>query len=110
MAEGSDAGETYRRVPPVPEAGAFARGRRRVAKERAWKKGERLTEMVDPGVLKPAEVESRDRSALQKEFDAFFAGIVSEWNPCYSEDGQCRYRWDAELGVPVPEVQVTSEE
>ena len=66
--------------------------------------------MVDPGILKRSDAEGQDRSALQAEFDAFFSGIVSEWNPCYTDDGQCRYRWDAELGFPVPEVDVTAEE
>ena len=66
--------------------------------------------LVDPAILKRADAEGRDRSALQAEFDAFFSGMVSEWNPCYTDDGQCRYRWDAELGFPVPEVEVTAEE
>ena len=60
--------------------------------------------------MQRADAEGRDRSALQTEFDAFFSGMVSEWNPCYTDDGQCRYRWDAELGFPVPEVDVTAEE
>ena len=91
----------YRRVPPVPKAEGV--GRR-------WKKGEKFANMVDPGILKRSDAEGRERSALQAEFDAFFSGMVSEWNPCYTEDGQSRYRWDEELGVPVPEVEVTAEE
>ena len=103
-------GAVYRRVPPVPVVNDSAGFARPGARQRRWKKGEKLSELVDPGILKRSEADGRDRSALQEEFDAFFSGMVSEWNPCYTEDGQCRYRWDAELGAPMPEVEVTAED
>ena len=103
-------GAVYRRVPPVPVVNDSAGFARPGARQRRWKKGEKLSELVDPGILKRSEADGRDRNALQEEFDAFFSGMVSEWNPCYTEDGQCRYRWDAELGAPMPEVEVTAED
>ena len=37
--------------------------------------------------------------AVEKEFYKFFGGLVSTWNPCYSDAGQERYafEWDAEV-------------
>ena len=37
----------------------------------------------------------------------FFGILVSEWNPCYADDGMgCRYTWDDETGAHDVEVQV----
>ena len=49
-------------------------------------------------------MQAQDKEDLQRKFDEFFGHMVSEWNPCFSEDGQCRYRWDEELGIPEPEL------
>ena len=64
----------YRRVPPVPDVTVCDGWARPGGSRRRWKKGEKLSTLVDPGILKREEVEGRDRSALQEEFDAFFCG------------------------------------
>lgn len=73
-------------------------------------RGAKVGGLLDSGILKRKETLADDKSELQEKFDEFFGGMVSEWNPCYSDDGQCRYRWDEELGMAEPEVVVTSEE
>ena len=50
----------------------------------------------------------KTRSTLEDEFYEFFKDIVCEWNPCFSEDGQWRYKWDEELGAPDVELLVSA--
>ena len=55
--------------------------------------------LPDFGVLRP-EVEHVDlQSRLERQFADFFGGVVSEWNPCYDDEGRCRYQWDEEIGA-----------
>ena len=37
------------------------------------------------------------QSDLEKAFANFFGQLVKEWNPCYTDDGQWRYRCDEEI-------------
>ena len=62
----------YRRVPPVPDVPVTDGSARPRSSRRPWKKGEKLSTLVDPGILQRGEVDGRDRSALQEELDAFF--------------------------------------
>ena len=62
----------YQRVPPVPEVSASLIAARRGARGMRRGQSERLSDMVDPGILKRGDAEGRDRVALQAEFDAFF--------------------------------------
>jgi hypothetical protein len=39
----------------------------------------------------------RSQAAWEKVFSEFYGGMVSEWNPCFSDDGAVRYLWDDEL-------------
>ena len=39
------------------------------------------------------------QSSLEQKFAEFFAGVVSEWNPCYDNHGRWRYRWDDDIGA-----------
>ena len=102
--EGEGSEVRYRRVPPVPELGAD--GRRHLATRRAAgaRRGRaamaRLAgEVVDFGVTKPEFGERQLQSDLEKLFAEFFDGVVSEWNPCFTEDGRWRYKWDDEIGA-----------
>ena len=58
------------------------------------------------GVLKSERENEQSQSALEKEFDKFFRNVVSEWNPCYSDGGQWRYKWDEEIGAYDVDVDV----
>ena len=61
---------------------------------------ERLVgQQVELQLLTDRNVEVSKQSDLEKRFAEFFGRLVSEWNPCYSETGQCRYRWDEEIGA-----------
>jgi hypothetical protein len=39
------------------------------------------------------------RSDKEEEFWKFFKDLVSEWNPCYDDEGRFRYVWDEEVGA-----------
>ena len=39
------------------------------------------------------------QSDLEKKFDEFFGRMVKEWNPCYADGGEWRYKWDEELSL-----------
>ena len=43
------------------------------------------------------DVESQRQK--EEEFWAYFGRLVSEWNPCFDEDGMLRYVWDDEVGA-----------
>ena len=57
------------------------------AKRKGWRGGDRQAkmagDMVELGVLKPAEEGEQLQSDLERQFAEFFEGIVSEWNPCF---------------------------
>ena len=43
--------------------------------------------------------------------NVFFGILVSEWNPCYADDGMgCRYTWDDEIGAHDVEVEIETGE
>ena len=42
--------------------------------------------------MKPENEEKQSQRSLEDKFDELFGKLVSEWNPCYTEDGQWRYR------------------
>ena len=47
------------------------------------------------------------QSTLEKGFARVFGTLVSEWNPCYADDGRgCRYTWDDEIGAHDVEVDL----
>ena len=39
------------------------------------------------------------RSQAEEDIAAYFEDLVSEWNPCFSSDGRCRFFWDEEVGA-----------
>ena len=51
---------------------------------------------------KTKDVESQRQK--EDEFWAYFGRLVSEWNPCFDDDGMCRYVWDEEVGAHDVEV------
>ena len=56
-------------------------------------------EMRDWPVFEEKDQGVETRQALEKQFEAFFRGLVSEWNPIRDDAGRWRYRWDAEVGA-----------
>jgi len=100
--EGSDALEEqlYRfvlsRESPKLAPSKVAAGRRKGA----------LEPVVDLSITNTDSEEVKTRSALEDEFYEFFKDIVCEWNPCYTEDGSWRYRWEEDIG---PDVEFPSE-
>jgi hypothetical protein len=92
----SETGECFQKVPPVPEH--FKIGRRLGLKAQSGRAGVRFGR-VDGGYVE--EEPKRDgvgkKEELEKKFSEFFEKLVSTWNPCYSQDGVCRFDWDAEL-------------
>ena len=44
------------------------------------------------------------RAEKEKEFAQYFADLVSEWNPCFDEDGVARFQWDEGVGAHNVEV------
>jgi len=92
----------YRRVPPVPKAPAAAAEKKAGRPPGAGDgvREQRLTSsLADLGIMKPENEEKQLQSSLEEQFDAFFKHVVSEWNPCKSEDGRWRYKWDEEIGA-----------
>ena len=61
----------------------------------------RERELVDLSIMKPGNEGVKMRSVLEDEFYNFFKDVVCEWNPCYSEDGRWRYKWDDDIGPDV---------
>ena len=103
----------YRRLPPVPEPGALERRKgcgRRAGAEGISAQDRVDTPWVDLRVMKPENEEKKSQSSLEKEFDLFFKGVVSEWNPCFSDGGQWRYKWDEEIGAHDVEVDLDGTE
>ena len=82
---------TYRRVAPVPQAVAPERkGKGRPEGVCDGVQEERMTApLADLGIMKPENEEKQLQSSLEQQFAAFFKHVVSEWNPCKSDDGQC---------------------
>ena len=44
--------------------------------------------------------------AKEAAFWRYFQDRVSEWNPCYGEDGDVRFRWDEEVGAHDVEMEM----
>ena len=60
-------------------------------------------------VLDPAR-EKQDKSVMETKFWECFGEQVSEWNPCFSDDGEQRIRflWDPDVGAHDVEVLAPS--
>ena len=90
----------YRRVPPVPVPQQRGRGRGHPEGVANRDRAERTDAlMMDLEVMKPENEEKQSQSKLEKLFAEFFQGVVSEWNPCFTDDGRWRYKWDEEIGA-----------
>ena len=115
MGAGERSDLKYRRVPPVPLAPESSGVRRRRSRGHPAsvpnsERARRLdVSLGDFGVLKPENENKQSQSALEKEFDAFFGNMVSEWNPCYSDGGQWRYKWDEEIGAYDVDVELPAD-
>ncbi|MCP4741220.1 MAG: hypothetical protein GY871_03180, partial [Actinomycetales bacterium] len=44
------------------------------------------------------------RAEKEVEFARYFERVVSEWNPCFDEDGNARFQWDDDVGAHNVEV------
>ena len=49
--------------------------------------------------LQGRAAEKESQRVLEKRFWSLFGERVSEWNPCFDEDGHVRYEWNAEIGA-----------
>ena len=74
--------------------------------EELEKDGAGLRAVGDFGVVRPPRVDEQSQSFMEREFAKFFEGMVSEWNPCYSDDGCWRYKWDEEIQAHDVEAEV----
>ena len=45
------------------------------------------------------EVRRAEKGAKETEFWNYFSKLVSEWNPCFSDEGAERFVWDAAVGA-----------
>lgn len=58
-------------------------------------------------IFKDCKSDVRLQSTVEEEFARVCGTLVSEWNPCYADDGRgCRYKWDDEIGAHDVEVDV----
>ena len=103
--EGERSDVRYRLVPPVPAAQSEGLG---LDSKEAWGRSKARVhgDLVDLGIMKPEHEEKQLQSALERQFAEFFDGVVSEWNPCFTEDGRWRYKWDEEIGAHDVDVEV----
>ena len=102
--EGALVAKKYRRVPPVPQLPPEAVVRERTKRGKYLKRQGRIEralpvqETLD--IFKDCKSDIRLQSALEEKFASAFGALVSEWNPCYADDGRgCRYTWDQEIGA-----------
>lgn len=105
--EGERSDVRYRLVPPVPEVTVVVERPRRSSRVGGRPAGVRQGDVArrlegrlgDLGCLKPEEEGQQLQSQLEEQFAEFFEGIVSEWNPCFTDGGRWRYKWDDEVGA-----------
>ena len=55
------------------------------------------------------EEEAQSQKAMEAEFWKVFGDKVSEWNPCYTDDGQVRFSFDKEVGAHNVEMDVETD-
>jgi len=110
--EGAEAGQES---PPPPEADAeiqeamAQRGARR-GKVRVAVRSELLAPGPAPSKAEGAmgfDLGSATRAQQEEKFGEYFEHLVSEWNPCYTDEGRVRYLWDEE--VKAHDVEVWTE-
>ena len=110
--EGERSDLRYRLVPPVPEVTVVVERPRRSSRVGGRPVGVRSGDVArrlegnleDLGCLKLEEEGQQLQSQLEEQFAEFFNGIVSEWNPCFTDGGRWRYKWDDEVGAHDVEV------
>ena len=88
--EGEKSDVRYRLVPPVPDVRVIEKEKRKRGRPEGVRDGEQEArmhgELVDFGVLPSAEVDQQLQSSLEALFADFFEGVVSEWNPFFTEE------------------------
>lgn len=77
------------------EEQAPRKGRRKGRKPRNSKS--RLPTRL-PANMEAGDKDVQSQAAMEEEFWKYFGDIVSEWNPCFSDDGVSRFVWDEESG------------
>ena len=120
-AEGeSEASEEVHLLPP-PAPHPAARSRAKDSKR--GRKGSRLVQRLcgagfsaqqgerceADGAGVGGEEGPQSLKAMEAAFWECFGDIVSEWNPCYSEEGHVRYTFDGEVGAHNVEVDCTKD-
>ena len=74
----------------LPDAGAAAQG-----KKKAEVDANRETKDEE----KKREEKAQKRSDAENAFWEYFQRLVSEWNPCFDDEGRFRYVWDGDVGA-----------
>ena len=52
-----------------------------------------------PGTREEHNAHVQNQSDMERVFADYFSELVSEWNPCYDDDGNARFRWDEDVGA-----------
>jgi hypothetical protein len=95
--------DCFKRVPPVsvvpclPRDGAECFQRSRRGKTRL-----RASRLDEPGAEVRKSVFRQgvgNKDDVEKTLSDVFAELLSTWNPCFSEDGVCRFDWDEDVGA-----------
>jgi hypothetical protein len=105
----------YGKVPSVPQLSPEAVVTERKKLGKRLKPQQRVDRAFAPeeelNIFKNCKSDVRLQSTLEKEFESVFGILVSEWNPCYADDGMgCRYTWDDEIGAHDVEVEIETGE
>ena len=101
--------DMYRRVPPVPKHGHLPRRDNRLGPMRQDRR-----QGVRAAQLEGGSVEGKphqrygvgDKEELEEKLSKYFQELVSSWNPCFTQDGVCRFDWDAEIAAHDMEVDM----
>ena len=86
-------------APPAPHPEQRSRKKPRVL---------HLTESYRPipGTRTEQNAHVQNQSDMERVFADYFGDLVSEWNPCYDDDGNVRYKWDEDVGAHDVEVSL----
>ncbi len=103
----ADAASAAGEVEPVPDVDpSWARPPK---KAKTNKLREQVSAVGFPDVHYERNGDTQKQSEMERVFAAYFGDLVSEWNPCFGEDGGARYFWDEDVGAHDVEVETRDE-
>ena len=87
-------------------AGSVVLGKRPRAKKKAKRElRAQASAASSPDVLYEQNGHNQQQSEMERVFARYFGELVSEWNPCFDEEGNARFVWDEDVGAHDVEVQ-----